>query len=115
MLYNGSMTRLLQYPSKKTNQVFYVPDSVNTVSGDAFDHTSHLTKLYFGKNLRSLPDDCIYMANHLKSVIFHANARKMHYGSYAISECSKLAVIVGPNTYTMRAMARNANATLITL
>ncbi len=114
VLYNGPMTKLLQYPAKKPGASFTVPNSVRKVETDAFRKASKITKLYFGSNFRCLDYNGINRAKNLKSVVF--NSKKAGYSStYGISECNKLAVIVGPNNYTMRAMADNANATLITL
>lgn len=114
VLYNGKMTTLIKYPAKKKGTSFVVPDTVRTVRGEAFDHTNHLTKIEFGKNLYDLSSNAIWGAKNLKSVVFRS--KDIDYGSsYAISDCDKLAVIVGPDTYMFREIARNANATLISL
>ena len=114
VLYNSSFTTLIKYPARKAATVFTVPDSVKEVKGYAFDSSVNLTKLYFGKNLRHLNHNAIYNAKKLKSIVFSSN--KLSYGSYSgVGYCDHLAVIVGPNTSTMRSMARRANATLITL
>lgn len=114
VLYNSSLTSLIKYPAKKSTKVFTVPDSVKEVKSYAFENAANLTKLYFGKNFRTLRYNAIYNAKNLKAIVF--NSKKLSYGSYSgVSYCDRLAVIVGPNTYTLRSMARRANATLITL
>lgn len=114
VLYNGSMTELIKYPAKKSTKVFSVPDSVRKVKWEAFEYVSKLTKLEFGKNLRTLQYHAIYKAKNLKSIVF--NSSKLSYDSLSsVIDCNKLAVIVGPNTYVLRALAQDANATLITL
>ncbi|MCH5265080.1 MAG: leucine-rich repeat protein [Lachnospiraceae bacterium] len=114
VLYNRSLTTLIKYPAKKTTKVFTVPDSVKEVKSWAFENAAYLTKLYFGANFRYLDYNAIYNAKNLKSIVF--NSKKLGYGSSSgVSSCDRLAVIVGPNTYTMRSMASRANATLITL
>ena len=40
---------------------------------------------------------------------------KLKNGEYAVGDCPKLAVIVGPSSYPIRRMAYYASATLITL
>lgn len=114
VLYNGSLTTLIKYPPEKTTKSFTVPNSVKEVKSKAFENASHLTKLYFGVNLRTLRYHAIYNAKKLKSIVF--DSKKLNYGSaYGVASCDRLAVIVGPNNYVMRSMAEKANATLITL
>ena len=114
VLYNGPMTRLMKYPPKKNTKSFTVPRSVKYVSSEAFDRVSHLTKLYFEKGIKSLPYNCIYKVKNLKSIVF-ASGTKLKNGEYAVGDCPKLAVIVGPSSYPIRRMAYYASATLITL
>lgn len=114
VLYNGKMTTLIKYPMKKKGSTFVVPNTVRTVRSEAFDRTNNLTKIEFGTGLRELNYYAIYRAKNLKSVVFQS--KSLSYGSsYAIYDCDKLAVIVGPDTYTFRSIAENANATLISL
>lgn len=114
VLYNGPMTRLMKYPPKKNTKSFTVPRSVKYVSSEAFDRVSHLTKLYFEKGIKSLPYNCIYKVKNLKSIVF-ASGTKLKNGEYAVGDCPKLAVLVGPSSYPIRRMAYYASATLITL
>lgn len=114
VLYNNSMTVLIKYPSKKSNKIFVVPNSVRKVKWRAFDNVSKLVKLEFGTNLRTLEYYSIHNVKKLKSIIFHTK-RFSYVSSWAVSGCSKLAVIVGPNNSEMRRLAENAHATLITL
>lgn len=114
VLYNKRMTDLIQYPAKKTAKTFTVPDSVKTVRAWAFNRQAYLTKLFFGKNLRSLGYNAIYDAKKLKSIVFETK-KLGYYSSSGVKECDNLAVIVGPNYYAMRRIADRANATLITL
>lgn len=114
VLYNGSKTDLIKYPTKKKDSSFTVPGTVKTIRSMAFERTNYLAKIEFGAGLRNLNSHAVDGAKNLKSVIFQSKG--LRYGSsYAIINCDKLAVIVGPNTYTFRAIARNANATLISL
>ena len=114
VLYNRSLTTLIKYPVRKSTKVFTLPSSVKEVKSSAFENVSHLQKLYFGKNFRYLHYDAIVNAKNLKSLVFES--KKLSSDSaYGVSSCERLAVIVGPDTYTMRSMAKRANATLITL
>lgn len=114
VLYNRGMTTLMQYPAKKTAKTFTVPNSVKKVSSHAFNRQAYLTKLFFGKNLSSISYHAIEASKKLKSVVFDTK-KTGYYSTGCISDCNNLAVVVGPNTYTMRRIASNANATLITL
>lgn len=114
VLYNGKMTSLIKYPMKKKGSIFVAPNTVKVVRSEAFERPWYLTKIEFGKGLRELNSHAIYGAKKLKSVVFQP--KDLYYASsYAIYECDKLAVIVGPDTYTFRRMAKKANATLISL
>lgn len=114
VLYNKSMTTLIQYPGKKTDKTFTVPDSVKRIKSRAFNCQSYVTKIFFGKKLSEIDYDAIVEAKKLKSVIFDTK-KTGYYSTGCITDCNNLAVVVGPNTYTMRRIASNANATLITL
>lgn len=114
VLYNGNMTVLIKYPAKKKGKFFRAPKSVKIVRGEAFHRVKSLTRLEFSSRLKSLRYTAIYEMKNLKSIVFHNS--KLSYGSsYGISDCDKLAVIVGPNRYVMRRLAKEAGATLITL
>lgn len=113
VLYNRSITKLIKYPAKKKDKSFSVPNSVKTVSSYAFDRTSNLVKLEFGSRISNMGYHTVYKAGKLKSVSF--KTKKLGYCSYPISDCNRLAVIVGPSDSVMQSIARDANATLITL
>ncbi|MCR5797580.1 MAG: leucine-rich repeat domain-containing protein [Eubacterium sp.] len=114
LLYNGAMTKLIRFPSKKKMAVYEVPNSVTAFGGRAIHGVSSLRKISFGKKIKKLPYACISSCPNLKSVVF-STGTKLKNGSSAITSCTHLAVIVGKNNYTFKAMARNAEATLITL
>lgn len=114
VLYNGNKTMLIKYPAKKPTKQFDVPESVKDVCGEAFENVSYLTKLEFGKRVRSIQSEAIHKAEKLKSIVI--NSKRLRYcSSYAVLDCSNLAVIVGPDNSVMRDMAERAGATLITL
>lgn len=105
VLYNRFLSTLIKYPARKAAKVFTVPSSVKQVKSFAFPKTAYLTKLYFGKNVRYLRHNAMYNAKNLRSIVI--NYKKLSEGSYcSVSYCDRLALIVGPDTYTMRAMAR---------
>lgn len=113
VLYNKNMTKLIKYPSRKKEKSFSVPNSIKSVSSYAFDRTSNLVKLEFGSRLTNIGYHAVYKAKRLKSVTF--KTKKLGYSSAPISDCNRLAVIVGPSDSVMQGIAGDANATLITL
>lgn len=114
ILYNKKMSTLIQYPAKEKTASFTVPATVKTVSSRAINNQSYLAKLIFGKKLTSLDSSAINNAKKLKSIVFET--KKLDYDSiYGVSDCDKLAVIVGPNDYCLRRLASRAKATMITL
>lgn len=114
VLYNRKMTTLIQYPARKPGRHFMVPDSVKSICSDAFDGTLNLVKLEMGAKLERLSYRAITGGKRLKYIIFK---KKLSDSSafFGSIECDSLAVIVGPNHYTMRRLAAYANVTLITL
>lgn len=113
VLYNGKRTSLIKYPAKRKNKSFSVPNCVKKIYSGAFDHVAYLVRLEFGSRLRNIQYQSVYRAKNLKSVTF--KSKKLNYSSMPISACQRLAVVVGPNTYIMRGIAADAEATLITL
>ena len=108
------MTNLIKYPSRKTDSHFIAPASVKTVSYKAFQNVPHLTKLEFGSNLTTLRSSAIVSLKNLKSIAINSKQfRRAFYSS--ISNCERLAVIVGPGNYAARTLANSTGATLITI
>lgn len=115
VLYNKKKTHLIQYPARKADRVFVVPNGVRRVYGEAFDHVAKLVKLEFGRKLTRMGYHAIYRAKKLKSITFKSK-KLLSYRIYgSVMDCNRLAVIVGPNDYAMHYLASVANATLITL
>lgn len=114
VLYSDYSKTLLQYPAKKKNTSFTVPETVTRVKSDGFWNAKNLKKLYFGSRIRDLETGSIRDCDKLRQIVFD-NRTKLQTGRYAISGCDKIAVIVGPSQEVLWSMADNANATLITL
>lgn len=112
VLYNAAMTRLIKYPAKKSDKSFSVPDSVVSIRLRAFENTNKLRKLYFGTGTKRLEYEAVYKAKRLKTVMFYCK-KLSHVSSYAIVGCNNLAVIVGPNNWSLRNLAEGQNATFI--
>ncbi len=114
VLYNGSKTELIKYPPCKSDKKFTAPDSVKVVRSEAFNHVSKLTEIEFGPNITSMKWHSIYYLKNLKSVAI--NSKNFKRGSSScISECDRLAVVVGPDNYIMRRIADKTGTTLISL
>lgn len=112
VLYTANMKSLIKYPAKKSNSSFTVPDSVVRVKTRAFEYNNNLKELYFGKATKRLNYQSIYKVKRLKSVMFYA--KKVSYMlPDSIDDCNNLAVIVGPNNWSLKRMAEFQNATFI--
>ncbi len=114
VLYSNKGKTLLRYPPKKKGTSFTVPENVTKVAQDAFKDVTSLKELSFNKGIKNLGSGSIVNCKNLQQIVF-CEGTKLSSGSYAVYDCDRLAVIVGPKNYILSNMARNANATLITL
>ena len=114
VLYSNKGKTLLRYPPKKKGSSFTVPANVTRVAYGAFKDVTALKKLTFNKSIKNLSSSSIVHCKNLQQIVF-AEGTKLSSGSYAVYDCDKLAVIVGPKNYILTYMANHANATLITL
>lgn len=117
VLYNGRGTTLIQYPAKKADTRFVVPNRVKNVKSYAFDHVSKMKALELGRSFRNLAYKSITKCSRLKSVMFTCRTAddRLYINSRAVANCDQLAVIIGPNSYILRSLANSANATFITM
>ncbi len=114
ILYENGGKTLRDYPSHRAGSTFTVPDMVTVVKGEAFYKANNLKKLFFKNTIKKLYMNCIDSCKRLKQIVFEEGT-KLSEGSYAVSDCDRLAVIVGPKQYILENMAEEADATLITL
>ncbi|MBO6107796.1 MAG: leucine-rich repeat protein [Eubacterium sp.] len=114
VLYENGGTTLREYPAKKADTSFTVPDRVRNVKYNAIYNVKKLKRLYFGAGIKNLHSGAISYCSSLREIVF-AEGTKLNSGSYAVEECNKLAVIVGPAQGILEQMAINADTTLITL
>ena len=114
ILYEKGGKVLREYPAHKAGSTFTVPTRVERVRTGAFSHVNNLKKLFFENTIKNLDSDSVYHCKRLKQIVF-AEGTKLKTGYYAVENCYRLAVIVGPKQSVLESMARAANATLITL
>ena len=114
VLYENGGKTLREYPRKKPGTSFTVPTQVTKVKSGGFRGVKKLKKLYFESSIKDLASSSIVDCPVLKEIVF-AEGTKLNSGWYAVSDCDRLAVIVGPKQSVLINMASSANATLITL
>ena len=114
VLYENGGKTLREYPRRKPGSTFTVPSQVTRVKYGAFRGVKKLKKLYFESSIKDLASSSIVNCPVLKEIVF-AEGTKLNSGWSAVSDCDRLAVIVGPKQSILASMAGSANATLITL
>ena len=69
VLYNRDMTRLIAYPSGRSDTSFYVPETVTEIGAYAF-YTPRLEVILFAGEIRHMAKYAIYLPKSLQQVIF---------------------------------------------
>lgn len=70
VLFNKDKTVLLVYPEGKKSDKYVVPESVKSISYDAFGYYCNFTKIYMGKNIQEFPDSNMFHINSDEVTLF---------------------------------------------
>ncbi len=70
VLFNKDKTKLVRYPSGKTNNTYTVPSTVTTIGSNAFDRCENLTSVVLGENVSLIDWNAFYSCYNLKSITF---------------------------------------------
>ena len=75
LVFNKEKTRLLCYPSAKSDAVYHIPDTVESIAAYAITYVPSLVELYLPKSLKSLYYNLAIQSNaNLKSIYFLGDA-----------------------------------------
>ena len=83
-LFNFNKSKLVKYPSGKTNEDYTIPDSVVEIEPFAFQD-SKVKKVITDKDLVIIGDDAFYYAQSLEEIVFPETSSLTMIGAYAFS------------------------------
>jgi hypothetical protein len=89
VLYNKGVTTLIQYPSKKSDTVFYTPSSVTNIDSDAFANSSILTTVTIPDGAISIGNNAFSSCISLVRIVFRGSTSTMSIGTNLFSGVSE--------------------------
>jgi len=99
VLYNKNLTKLIFYPSGKTDKEFYMPDFVTSIGRKAFYSPKHLEKVVLSHNLTAVGEYMtFYSCPALKTVIIPNGITSLGVGAFYV--CPELNDLVLPSSIT---------------
>ncbi len=87
VLYNKDMTRLVRYPSGKTDSSFSLPDGVQTIAEDSFNDNTRLTDLVLPLSLQKIEDYACTNCSGLKTV--HYEGSRSNWNAVSVGPHNK--------------------------
>lgn len=87
VLFNKLQTELIQYPASSTLTSYEIPDTVKTISEDAFRYAENLTEVSLSSSLETIGEDAFY-ASALTDISIPASVTSI--GKDAFGWCSSL-------------------------
>ena len=90
VLYSADMKRLVQYPSSKSNSVFEIPNTVESIEYLAFSSCPHLTSLVLPNSLETIRWWAITGCGKMKSIVIPNSVKTIEY--YGIRNCKNLTI-----------------------
>ena len=97
VLYNKTLTTLIQYPSGRTG-AFNVPSSVTSIGGWAFYSCVYLTSLTIGSGVTSIGDGAFCDCTSLTSVTIPSGVTNI--AAYTFDSCTSLTCVAIPDSIT---------------
>ena len=99
VLFNKDKTELIQYPSKKADKQYVIPNSVTSIGEySAFEGCSSLTSIEIPSGVTSIGNRTFFGCSSLTSINIPSSVTSI--GSYAFYKCSKLTSIEIPSGVT---------------
>jgi hypothetical protein len=98
VLFNGSCTTLVSYPSGNTRTEYDVPKETTGFFRFAFALSKNLTKVTLSENVKELSELLFYECTNLSDVVMNEGLTTIGYGAFY--ECTSLKNIKIPNSVT---------------
>ena len=97
VLFNKEMTTLMQYPARKTDTQYAIPNSVTSIDDSAF-YCSDLTSVTISNSVTSIGYSAFCNCTSLESVTIPNSVTSI--GAWAFNNCSNLTSVTIPNSVT---------------
>jgi len=94
ILFNKNKTKLLKYPTAKSDISYTIPDSVITIEDDAFSYCENLENITIPFGVTSIGKDAFYLCYNLTSVVIPYSVTSI--GDNAFCGCNGLISITIP-------------------
>ena len=86
ILFNKNKTELIKYPIAKSEDSYSIPETVISISAEAFKDCKNLTSITISNSVSSIGKDAFYGCNNLKSITIPKNIS--YIGTNAFYGCS---------------------------
>ncbi|ORX76707.1 hypothetical protein BCR32DRAFT_248534 [Anaeromyces robustus] len=94
ILFNKELTKLIQYPPKRTGTEYEIPDSVETIERGAFAYSTNLISITIPNSVNSIGDGAFSDFTALEKVIYNGKKEPENIGSSIFYETKVNKVIV---------------------
>ena len=98
VLFNKDITTLIVYPAGKKNAEYIVPDTVTTISEDAFKFCEHIIAVKIPSSVKTIGNNAFNFCRNLYEVTLSEGLTTIE--NYAFTDCVKLFNINIPDTVT---------------
>ena len=98
VLFNKNKTKLIQYPSGKTDATYEIPNGVTNIGDDAFYYCISLTKITISNSVQSVGNNAFSECISLAKITIPNSVTNI--GSGVFSGCKELTSITIPNSVT---------------
>ena len=99
VLFDLTVTTLIQYPGQKSDTVYTIPDTVTTIEDYAFYKAEHLTEVIFPDSVTTI-EQCAFFRSGLVQVTVGDGVTEI--GGGAFSDCySLVSITIGSNVNTI--------------
>ena len=88
VLYNKDKTVIIQYPAKKKDKSYKIPDGVAIIAGDAFKYSANLTSITIPDSVEHIGDSAFYNCASLTSITIPKDVTNI--GDLAFCGCTSL-------------------------
>lgn len=96
ILYTSDISNLIAYPENKADDIYVMPDTVTTISNNAFSYCRNLKKISLSYNLKAIPDYAFAYNSVVKDISSKGNIKEIGFASFY--KCSSLEKITLPST-----------------
>ena len=96
VLFNKDKTKIIRYPSGKTDNIYYIPNTVTNIESNAFYACSNLIDIKIPSSVTSIGQDAFYNCISLTSIEISSSVTSI--GKRAFNGCTSLTSIEIPSS-----------------